>query len=62
MALQIITSLITVVNNLQKARDLKQNQMDNELKKKTVAADLVKSLQRAIDNARGNKSNFVRDT
>ena len=51
MALQIITSLITVVNNLQKARDLKQNQMDNELKKKTVAADLVKSLQRAIDNA-----------
>lgn len=50
MALQIITSLITVVNNLQKARDLKQNQMDNELKK-TVAADLVKSLQRAIDNA-----------
>lgn len=51
MGLQIITSLITVVNNLQNSRDLKQNQMDNELKKNLVDGEVMKSLKRSIDNA-----------
>ena len=51
MGLQMISSLITVVNNLQKARDLKQNQVDIELKKKKSGGEVVKSLKRQIESA-----------
>ena len=52
MGLQIITSLISVVNSLQSTRDLKQNQLDNETKKKNgVDAEIVKSLKRSIESA-----------
>lgn len=52
MGLQMITTFITVVNNLQNSRDLKQNQMDNELKKKNnVDSEVMKSLKRSIEHA-----------
>lgn len=51
MALQTITSLITVVNNLQTSRDLKQNQIEIESKKAKSDVEVLKSLNRIIDSA-----------
>lgn len=47
MGLQVITSLVAVVNNLSKARDLKQNQMDTAVQEKS-GKEMLKSLQSAV--------------
>jgi len=51
MGLQVITSLIAVVNNVSKARDLKQNQMDSALKETNGGKEMLKSLKAAIATA-----------
>ena len=47
MGLQVITSLVAVVNNLSKSRDLKQNQMDTAMQEKS-GKEMLKSLQSAV--------------